>query len=145
MPRKKKTSLEIEIASIPDGGYHCFMEILVNNHHCRMLIDTGASRTIFNLSFMQEIMGEEELSPNEVLATGLGSDQIQNYVAIVNELIIGDLLINDFHAGLLDISIVNQTYDKLNVPLIHGVIGSDLLVEYNAVIDFKKRILSLSY
>ncbi|MBK7570590.1 MAG: hypothetical protein IPI10_02835 [Bacteroidetes bacterium] len=57
---------------------------------------------------------------------------------------IGELKIEHFHAILLDLSHVNASYEKMGYSQIDGVLGSDVLNEYNAIIDYKKRKITLS-
>jgi hypothetical protein len=45
--------------------------------------------------------------------------------------------------AVLSISHVNTTYQLLNIPKIDGVLGSDFLMKYKAVIDYDKGILRL--
>ena len=46
---------------------------------------------------------------------------------------------------LLDLTHVNVSYEKLDLPAIDGVLGSDLMMEYKAVIDYQKKELTLRW
>jgi len=140
---KSKTSIPLEILHIKEDGYHIFVKITINGHDARMLLDTGASRTVFDMETIKMLHAGIEMEANEDKATGLGTNSVENYIAIVDSFAIGGLTISDFQVGVLDLSHVNTSYSNIDMPSIAGVVGSDLLVKYNAVIDFGKLMLLL--
>jgi hypothetical protein len=56
---------------------------------------------------------------------------------------IGIIVLENYDAAVLDLSHVNQSYQKLGLPPVDGILGSDILVDYNAVIDYEKKELML--
>ena len=46
---------------------------------------------------------------------------------------------------LLDLSHVNNSYEQIKLKPVDGVLGSDLLLKYSAVIDYDKKILKLKF
>ncbi len=141
--RKKKTiiTLPIEVISIKDDGYHLFVEVLVNEQPVRLLLDTGASRTVFDTGVIQRVCADAELEENEDKATGLGSSQVENFIVILNKLALGDIQLTDYQTGVLNLSHVNISYGNMGFSPIGGVLGSDILMKFNAIIDYKKRSL----
>jgi predicted aspartyl protease len=135
----------LELMAIKEEGYHIFILIKVHGHEVRMLLDTGASRTVFDSGSLKEIYAEMELEENEDKATGLGSNTVDNYIGMLKQIEIGPLVIADYQVGVMDLQHVNESYATMDMPQIAGVIGSDLLVKYNAVIDFGERSLRLSF
>ncbi len=57
---------------------------------------------------------------------------------------IGDLHILEFEVAILDLSTINIAYRQLNHPEVLGVLGGDILMAYNSVIDYGTRMLSFS-
>ncbi len=57
---------------------------------------------------------------------------------------IGDITIKDYKANLIDLSHVNAAYAATGIPTIDGVLGNDILYNYNAVINYKKATLKLT-
>jgi len=51
----------------------------------------------------------------------------------------------DYEAVLLDLSHVNKSYEQIGLKQIEGVLGSDILLKYNAIIDYPKKELRLTY
>ena len=80
---------------------------------------------------------------SERLSTGLGTNTMQSATAIINNVWIGELLIDEIEVAVLDLSTINIAYRELGHPEVLGVIGSDILVKYKAVIDFGKKVLVL--
>src|SRR3546814_10002684 len=68
---------------------------------------------------------------------------MQCFTATIAELQVGEFLITDFEVAVLDLSHINQAYKKLGLEKVLGVIGSDLLQEYNALIDYGNQTLTL--
>jgi len=62
---------------------------------------------------------------------------------IIDKIQIGEIKIANYNAAVLDLSHVNESYEKLGIEPIDGVLGSDILCDYNAVIDYEKKELSL--
>ena len=63
----------------------------------------------------------------------------------IKKLKIGDLEISDYKTILLDLSHVNNSYEQIGLKQVDGVLGSDILLKYNAVIDYEKKILKLKF
>ena len=141
--RKKYFDIPLEIVGIKEEGYHVFVNITTNGKPVRMLLDTGASRTVFDVETLKNLHAGLELEENEDKATGLGSDAVDNYIAILDEIGVGGLKVADYQVGLLDLQHVNQSYGRIGMPPIAGVMGSDLLMFFKAVISYKDEKLIL--
>jgi len=146
--RKKITNIPLILLNIEDDGYHLMIEAEVNDMPVWLLVDTGASKTVFDKTRLQAILeegAEEEFEDLEQLSTGLGTNSMQGQVAQLETLWLGDLLIEDMPVVVLDMEHVNQSYEMLGHPGIDGVLGSDILKKFDAVIYFKKQVLKLYY
>lgn len=117
----------------------------INGREANLLIDTGASRTVFDqeriLTFIEEQVVDFE--ENEKLSTGLGTSTMASKSITIKEIKLGDLIIKDYTAVVLEMSHIQQSYSKLGLPAIDGVFGGDLLEEYGAVIDYGRRELRI--
>ena len=140
----KRTYIPIEIINIEEDGSHLLMKSKINGKNARLLIDTGASRTVFDIEKIKNFVNEQTFLQNDKLSTGLGTDSMPTSVVVLKSLKIGDLLISNFQAVLLDLQHVNNTYGKLGHTAIDGVLGNDILVKYKAIINYKKQSLTLS-
>lgn len=141
----KTTRLKLDIASINGDGYHLFAVVRIKRHKLRMLIDTGASRSVLDKGFLQMHFKNMALETADDKATGLGSNTIVSKVATLPEFKLGRLHLLDYTVAVLDLSHVNETYKRVNLPSIAGVIGSDIFYLHHAVINYNKKVLVLKW
>ena len=111
-----------------------------------MLIDTGASRSVFDKDRIALLFSDSmpELEENLQKSTGLGTNDMPSEAFYLDTLQIGDLEIRNYPAVVLDMSHVNSSYDMLGLPPIDGVLGSDILMKYGARIDYKSKTLRMN-
>jgi predicted aspartyl protease len=124
------------------------IEAEVNGKTVRLLVDTGASKTVFDKTRLQLLVEEgadEHYEDLEQLSTGLGTNSMQGQVAELDSFKFGDVEIKDYPVVVLDMDHVNQSYDMLGDRGIDGVLGSDILKKYDAVIYFKKKVLKVYF
>lgn len=139
-----KSIIPFEIFPIEDDGFHLKINVIVNNLPVIMILDTGASRTVFDESKIAQLIGAEVVEDSDRLSTGLGTNTMKSKKVMLNQIAIGDLEILNYQAAVLDLSHVNESYAKLDLEPIAGVLGSDILVDFNAVIDYEKKELRLT-
>lgn len=142
---KKLIEVFLYIVSVKEDGYHVFMDATVSGKRVKMLLDTGASRTVLDKDTLMRLHEGIEMEVNQDMAAGLGSAEIENFITLVDLEMGGpkSLLIPQWQVGVLDLSIVNESYSRIGMQAIAGVIGSDILVTYGAVVDYKKKKLYL--
>ena len=121
------------------------IQATINNRKARLLVDTGASKTVFDKSRIGKFVDESEFELNEKLSTGLGTNSMQTHSAAIKKIQFGELTIKNFKTILLDLSHVNESYGKLGFPVIDGVLGSDVMMQYNALIDYKSKELKFKW
>ncbi len=146
--RKNISKIPLELMNIEGDGYHLMIEAEVNGKAVRMLVDTGASKTVFDKTRLQSLVEEgadEHYEDLEQLSTGLGTNSMQGQVAELDSFKFGEVEIKDFPVVVLDMDHVNQSYDMLGDRGIDGVLGSDILKKYDAVIYFKKKVLKVYF
>jgi predicted aspartyl protease len=134
-------SIKLELLAIEDDGYHIFIEAVINSKPARLLVDTGASRTVFDEERIKLFLEEEENQFEKIdkLSTGLGTNTMESHSVKLNEFRLGETDFNDYIAVVLNIGHVNDSYRTLGYPEIDGVLGGDLLHKLKAVIDYRKK------
>ena len=142
---KKRTTVTFALLDIEGDGFHLVADVSLNHKPARMLIDTGASRTVFDKNRIQNFIPESAPTLTDKTSVGLGTDTMESHIEMLQEFEIGKLKIREMQIILLDLVHVNQSYQKIGLPAIDGVIGSDLLTQHKAVIDYSKKKLTLSY
>ncbi|MGB0887567.1 MAG: retropepsin-like aspartic protease [Vicingaceae bacterium] len=138
-----KTTIPIEIFPIEDDGYHLKVTILINGITANLILDTGASRTVFDETRIACFVAQENIEAHDRLSTGLGTNTMESKKVILDKIAVGAIKITNYQAAVLDLSHVNQSYEKLDIQAVDGVLGSDILVGYNAVIDYEQKELRL--
>jgi hypothetical protein len=138
-----KISVPLQMIDLHDDGFHPLLDITLFNKPFKVVLDTGASRTAFDHQLLLEANQDAPIIASERLSTGLGTNTMQSATAIINNLWIGELLIGEIEVAVLDLSTINIAYRELGHPEVLGVIGSDILMKYKAVIDFGKKVLVL--
>lgn len=131
--------IPLELTAIEEDGFHIMVEVHVNGIPARMLVDTGASRSVFDQERIGRFFdGNPQMEENEKKSTGLGTRDMISQGLYLDELSIGELRIRKYPAVVLDMSHVNQSYKELGLPPIDGVLGSDILMKYGAVVNYGK-------
>lgn len=144
MTKIRKTSLPLEIVTIDEGGgIHLCAEITLNRKKCKMVLDTGASRTVFDQDEIKRYVKEDITEIAGKMSAGLGTDSMQTHSVLVKKMKLKSLEITDYEGLALDLTVLNNSYEQLGYKKVIGVLGSDILQEYEAVIDFGKKKLTL--
>jgi len=134
-------SVKFELLPIEEDGYHIFVEALINRGTARLLVDTGASRTVFDKEMIKKFLNKENHSFEKIdkLSTGLGTNTMESHTVILEEFCLGETTFTDYLAVVLNMEHVNQSYRMLGNLPIDGVLGGDLLHELKAVIDYRRK------
>jgi predicted aspartyl protease len=141
----KKIVLKIKLLNIENDGYHLSVKGKINGKAANLLIDTGASRTVFDLNRMDKFINKKDLKKNDQLSTGLGTNSMVSHVSEIKKLDLGGLIIANYDAIFIDLSHVNKSYENIKLKPIDGVIGSDILLQFKAVVNYEKMELTLRF
>jgi hypothetical protein len=138
------TTVPLQIIELQDDGFHPLVEVVVFGKAHLLVLDTGASKTAFDKAMMEQAYEEAEFLASDKLSTGLGTNSMESFTATILDMHIGTLNIPVFEVAVLDLSTINVAYGQLNKPLVLGVLGGDILMQYGAVIDYGKQTLTLN-
>lgn len=131
--------------AIDSEGYHLIVKIQINDKVAEVVLDTGASKTVFDTIRITKYVKDKKIVPHGKLSAGLGSNNMKSYTITLDKIKIGNLEIKKYTTVLLDLSHVNNSYHQVGFNSVEGILGSDILVAYKAVIDFEKKVLKLKY
>jgi predicted aspartyl protease len=134
-------TIKLELLPIEDDGYHIFTEVLINGKPARLLIDTGASRTVFDAERIKLFLKTKRHKFKKIdkLSTGLGTNTMESHSVKLKEFTLGEKVFNDYISVILNMEHVNQSYRMLGYAEIDGVLGSDILQALKAVIDYRMK------
>ena len=133
--------LKIELMPIEKDGFHIFLEALINGLSARLLLDTGASRTVFDEERIKDFITKDNHSFEKIdqLSTGLGTNTMESHSIILEEFRLGETIFKDYHAVVLNMEHVNQSYRMIGHRQIDGVLGGDLLQKLRVVVDYRRK------
>jgi len=139
------TIIPFKVLDIAGEGFHLLIKILINKKVAKVIIDTGASKTVFDNQRIKKYVGKKTFKKHDSLSTGLGTSTMTSELVSIKKIKIGELEIVNYKTILLDLSHVNNSYEQIKLKPVDGVLGSDLLLKYSAVIDYDKKILKLKF
>jgi len=139
-----KTKIPISIVPIEDDGFHLQITLKVNGKKANFTLDTGASRTVFDENRIHQFIKDEVLEDNDRLSSGLGTNTMTSKKIVIESLVLKSIEIKNYEATIINLEHVNASYQKLDIDAVDGVLGSDILKDYNAIINYGKSELILS-
>lgn len=137
------TSIPLQIIDLHDDGFHPLLEVTLFDKAFTVVLDTGASKTAFDRTALFEANETMAVLASDRLSTGLGTNTMESFTAVISGMLIGDMPIADFDVAVLDLSTINIAYSQMGHPQVLGVLGGDILMKYKAVIDYGKQVLKL--
>ncbi|MBX2902740.1 MAG: clan AA aspartic protease [Chitinophagales bacterium] len=138
------TVVKLSLEDMSESGYHLFLNIKVNGKRCRFLLDTGASKTVIGKEWFEKNIGKEKLKTIKQETSGLHSAVAESYLGKIDLIEFGTLSVKKYNSAAVELSHVNNMYAKYKIKKINGILGSDLLLKLNAIIDYKNATLTLS-
>lgn len=135
--------IPFEFVAIEADGVHIILQAKINEVPCRLLIDTGASRTVFDQNRITNFVTDPQTEENEQLSTGLGTNDMKSHIITLASLKIGNLFLRDYLCVIIDMIHINQSFETYGLQAIDGVLGGDILLAYKAEIDYRKKELRL--
>ncbi len=138
-----KIKIPLNIIELEAGNIHLLVSaVFTDGANANWIIDTGASKTVFDKSLSENyIILEDETE--EIHSAGISEKPMETSTGKLNVFYLGKLKIDMEKVALLDLSHINDLYKKATQYQICGLIGGDFLMKYKAVIDYKRKILVL--
>lgn len=127
------------LINLQDNGFHLLVEIVVFGEKLFAVVDTGASRSVFDKGLLEKHI--TELSSNEETQAATIFSSATTLEGIIPKLKIGKLTLKNYKSVGLDLQSVTDAYLQLGHPAIAGIIGGDILMKFHAKIDYQKEVL----
>jgi hypothetical protein len=134
----------IRFVDIESSGVHIAVSGFLNGNLANILIDTGASQTVFDRNRIHLFSDQTKFEKAEKLSKGLGTDSMEGLKCTIDQFILGDLVLNDFELVALDLAHINSSYRDLDLAPIDIVLGGDFLRKYAASIRYGSAELWLT-
>ena len=131
--------IPIQRLDIEGEGFHVMVKGMINGMEANFLIDTGASRSVFDPTVIGKFIENPEFTKKPGITAGVGSSELESSTFIIHTLAFGDIEIHDYEAVALDLENIHESYRKLGLPSIDGIIGGDLLYKLRATLNYRLR------
>lgn len=132
----------LTVVELEPNSYHFLVKARLNGNEVFLIVDTGASSSVIDAEFAQQIECNEE---SETTVYSFTTDNMN--VKIINNTVL------DFDNGscfkriafaVIDLSKLRELYSKVSGYNIAGLLGSNFLLKHCNAINLKKRTLSLN-
>ena len=129
----------IPTTRLKSGHYQAMAQ--VGDQRLSLIIDSGASTSV--LDNASAVRLRLPLRRTRTRISGLGAPAQRALSARLDDVRLGSLRLDSLPVMVLDLSHVNQSLRDEGIELADGVIGADLLVQREAVLDFVSGVLYL--
>lgn len=141
---RRYIEVSIQMLDIEGEGFHIMVGGTIHGKEANFLIDTGASRSVFDVERISNFIDNLQFEQKEGISAGVGSSDLETSVFLIDEWSISDLILKNYEAVALDLSNIHEMYNHLSLPRIDGIIGGDLLAKYKAIINYKSKKIRLT-
>jgi hypothetical protein len=139
-----KHVIPLELIELEEANYHIAVKsVFKSGGEGLWIIDTGASNTVFNRLSVHHFDPLPAEDQTTIQSAGIGSNQLDTTPGILHPFYLGKYMIGSIKVALIDLSGINSLYYHTTGLEICGLIGSDLLLENRAVIDYARLQLTL--
>ena len=141
---RRYIEVPLQLLDIEGEGFHIMVKGLIHDKEANFLIDTGASRSVFDPNTITDFIDNIQFEKKEGMTAGVGSSDLESATFVIDHFSVGELEIHDYEAVALDLENIHEMYGKLGLPRIDGIIGGDLLKRHKAVINYRSKKLRLT-
>jgi len=135
----KADYVKLKIKKMPSGHLHLLGKL--NGIDGNFILDTGAGATVIE----EKNKGKFKMNTKdaEEKATGAGGTNIQMQSSEKNNFKFDKIEFSNLNLLLMNLDHVNSAFESMGLEKVDGVIGADILTNYNAIIDYKNLTLYL--
>ena len=138
-----KYKIPLQLVELEADGCHLLLRARWHDRKLNLVLDTGASKTVFDVGQLQEWFPDLALEASVQTSAGLGTTEMQSHTFALEAFKIGRCRIQKVTAAALDLQHIQATYAQLGHGKLDGILGGDVLRKYHARIDYNKMILIL--
>lgn len=137
--------IPLNLIKLEDDSYHILVEASFNSQFSgNLIIDTGASKTVLDQEFASLFVSNLS-TIDDAQSSGINAMITETQIGTISSFKIGAFEIKNYSCILMNLSHINDLYLKVANMKIAGLIGSDFLVDYEAVINYHQKKLTLNY
>lgn len=120
---------------------HLLVKASINGTSGNFILDTGASNSC--VGFESIALFGLTAGKSKTKAAGAGATGMLTQLAKNNRLKLGRWTTNDFHLVIFDMTHVNIALQQYKVKPVQGILGADILLDGEAIIDYANQCLYL--
>lgn len=120
---------------------HLLIIAKINGIKGKFILDTGASTSCVGFESIDRFLLDAEISDTK--AAGAGGTGMETQIAKNNEIQLGRWNYRRFHLVVFDMSHVNEALKQYKTKPVDGIIGADILLKGEAIIDYSNHYLYL--
>jgi predicted aspartyl protease len=122
---------------------HLLIKATINGVNGNFILDTGASNSCVGFESIE--LFQLSAGKSKTKASGAGASGMFTQLAKNNMLQLGTWKKTDFSLVIFDLSHVNAALEEHKVKPVHGIIGADILLLGEGIIDYFNKYLYLKY
>lgn len=123
-------------------GYHLFVKAYLGEQEIELVVDTGASKSVFDPTLLQDHIELDE--KNDAIQSMSVNSELEIGFGHIRSFRIGEIEKKNLSVGFTSLAAVNQMYETVIGKKIWGLLGSDFMMAHNAIIDYEKSQMSLT-
>jgi hypothetical protein len=141
MNRMEEIQVPVELVELDENSFHILVTIVIGCIEGDFIVDTGASITVidsctpFSHEPLEDVRG--------IHSGGVGGEIGEVKLVNLPTFHLGGYTLENVRVALLDLQYVNTLYHSRLRRRMAGLLGSDFLMKYNAVIDYENKRLTL--
>ncbi len=137
LKKKKYFKIPLELTETN----HFAVTAKINGTKGRFILDTGASNTCVSFDKIEFFKLTSKAS--EIKAAGAGATNMETLISTKNRIEIGKWKKKKLKIVVFDLVHVNEALVSHKAQPVDGIIGADVLIKGEAVIDYGKRCVYL--
>lgn len=136
------TELPLQIIELEHDNYHILIDGQFDNGiTANWIIDTGASKSVLDINLNSFYESIESDDTEDYQSAGINRGMMETSLGIMSNLSFGDLEITGHKVALIDLTHVNEIYGQYTAHRIAGLLGGDVLMEHQCLIDYARKII----
>ena len=134
--------IPLQIIELEKENYHILVEGEFQDHtFSSWIIDTGASKSVMDINQRDYFEILDSDNEDDYHSAGINQGMMETSVGKMFYIRFGDLEITNHKVALIDLNHVNEIYGKYTSCRIAGLLGGDILMQYNCRIDYGSKTI----
>lgn len=140
----KKVTIKLKEMNIMSEMFYLLVPITLNKRKGILLVDTGASRTVFDTEQFKRFKTKSKIIVSPMNSAAAGGN-LNTQLTLLKKLQVDKITLKNYVPGIADLSHMNGMFTSFKYEPIDGVLGADVLRSHGATLDFKNKTLSFEF